>query len=124
MANHMAEVAKMLGVELGEEFECNDGYQYVFTDNRLMSVTSDVSEMLINLLTGSLIIKHKPLKPSFGDAYWTVMRSGTPLKTVWYDNLIDIHCYRLGNCYHTKEEAEANLDKWISFYSSDEILEV
>lgn len=31
MANHMAEVAKMLGVELGEDFKCNNGYTYQLT---------------------------------------------------------------------------------------------
>ena len=32
--------------------------------------------------------------------------------------------YKLGNCYRTCEEAEANRDKWVKFYVSDEVLEV
>ena len=35
-----------------------------------------------------------------------------------------VNRYKLGNCYRTREEAEANRDKWVAFYASDDVLEV
>ena len=35
-----------------------------------------------------------------------------------------VNFYKIGNCYRTKEEAEANIEKWASFYASDKVLEV
>ena len=36
MANYMSQVAKMLEVELGEEFECNNGHKYVLRENGII----------------------------------------------------------------------------------------
>ena len=40
------------------------------------------------------------------------------------NDFIDRMLYKLGNFYRTAEEAEANRDKWVAFYASDEVLEV
>lgn len=120
----MAEVAKLLGVELGEEFECDDGCSYVLTNNRLMSGTHDVSETLINLLTGCLTVRRKPWKPKEGEQYWLVLPSGEITYLYWHPWKFSIVLYKIGNCYRTYEEAKANRDKWSRFYASDEVLEV
>ena len=138
MANYMAEVAKMLGVEIGEEFEiqypspCSvkttamfteDGFRIVHTDTVILHPYWKEVE-LNHLLNGTFTIKRKPWKPKKEEHYWNVRLEGEPWFTRWLDDVIDYNNYKLGNCYRTKEEAEANRDKWISFYASDEVLEV
>ena len=74
MANYMAEVAKLLGVEMGEEFEiqypspCSvkttavfteDGFRVVYTDGVILQPYWQEAE-LHGLLKGSLTIKCKP----------------------------------------------------------------
>ena len=136
--NYMAEVAKMLGVELGEEFEIEFpapstvSTTAVFKENKFRIVKTDAYIMtpywnysvLHSLLVGSLTIKRKPWKPKRGDRYYTTVLDGKIIFDIWYDTLQDISRYKIGNCYRTYEEAEANCDKWVKFYASDEVLEV
>ena len=129
MANHMAEVAKMLGVEIGEEFECNNGYTYRLTPFGIIcpEYCADEGEyngVLQNLLNGGLEIKHKPWKPKKDNIYYYVGQEGFVISNRWWNTYTEILLYKLGNCYHTKEEAETSRDKWIAFYTSDEVLEV
>lgn len=132
--NHMQEVAKMLGVELGEKFKIyakgfDSNYDYYLTRNGII-IDKDghgcaSNDVLCNILYGNYAIKHKPWKPKNGEEYWSI-------SALCYDAVCirrsgcwaDIMYYKVGNCYRTKEEAEANRDKWIAFYASDEVLEV
>lgn len=130
--NYMAEVAKMLGVELGEEFESR-GYTYKLTEDGLVCseyphyYEEDYANMLRMFLTGEYSIKRKHWKPNDKERYWYVDKQGR-IGYAYFDcNSCTPHCtnyYKLGNCYRTREEAEANRDKWVVFYASDEILEV
>ncbi len=67
-------------------------------------------------------------KPKDFEEYWVVdidldcCHVGTDVYYSWCAACVNF--YKIGNCYKTKEEAEANIDKWISFYASDEVLEV
>lgn len=139
MENHMAEVAKMLGVELGEEFEiifpapssCHA--TAMFTDEGVKIISTDVYDIynfkayvLRDLCTGIYGIKRKPWKPEDKEDYFLVDTDGEIMKFCRFDsNDADhINYYKLGNCYRTREEAEANRDKWVAFYASDEVLEV
>ena len=81
MANYMAEVARLLGVER----------------------------------------RHKPI---LDQVYYSVKPNGNLDWNVWDNDEIDLNFYILGNCYLIREEAEADRDKWINFYASDEVLEV
>ena len=137
MANHMAEVAKMLGVELGEEFEVEkyssrkhritvNGFER-YEDGEWLGNHAVDSFIFEKLLTGKYAIKRKPWKPNDGERYWYVDERGR----IWSDYFdyysCTSHCmnyYKLGNCYRTREEAEVNRDKWIKFYASDEVMEV
>ena len=134
MASYMAEVAKMLGVELGEEFEIkeqpdikctiyNDNlYAYPIKDG-IYSISS--SEWTLHrLLTGIITIKRKPWKPQYDEPYYHVGTQGYVHCERWYNDGLDVLYYKLGNCYRTNKEAEANRDKWIAFYASDEVLEI
>lgn len=135
MANYMAEVAKLLGVELGEEFQiCGNGEATVkLTEDGLKIVTilgkliDHANEIcLTKLLAGKYVIKRKSWKPKIGDTYWLVLHDGiVDIAVCEEDSLaFTLAVYKLGNCYRTCEEALKNCDKWISFYASDEVLEV
>ena len=133
--NYMTEVAKMLGVELGEEFEVNENESFTchFTDEKF-SVTSRsqtqlltssfVEGVLCALIYGGYTIKRKPWKPRADDHYWIVKPDGEMMYSRWYDETADSTFYKIGNCYRTYKEAEADRDKWVAFYSSDEVLEI
>ena len=135
MANYMADVAKMLGVKIGEEFEiCSngectvklteDGLEIVTMLGKLIDHANEVC--LTRLITGKYNIKRKPWKPKYGDYYWAV--SADPIDGIcylkWEDSPSDYSNYKLGNCYKTMSEAKENKSRWISFYASDEVLEV
>lgn len=129
--NHMAEVAKMLGVELGEEFECSNGYKYVLREDGIIESkyrdkfsTNTFSPALVALLNGELTIKRKPWKPSIDDTFWLVDQNGDLISSKWRKYTEQLDLYKLGNCYRTYEEAGVNRDKWVAFYTSDEVLEV
>ena len=133
MANHMAEVAKMLGVEIGEAFTIIDllgnksSELYYFTDTDLMINGSShcaESSILYNLIVGCYCIKRKSWKPKYNELFWVVHPDGDIVEYIWPNSVYSNSNYKLGNCYRTKEEAEANRDKWVAFYASDEVLEV
>ena len=135
MANHIAEVAKMLGVELGEIFKIqideNKTFQFRFTESGFQCFNGkmwdeDVVAMacLNLLLVGKYAIKRKPWKPKENDYYYSVEPDGSIDNEYWGNDSIDMNYYKLGNCYRTRKEAEANRDKWVAFYASDEVLEV
>ena len=133
--NYMSEVAKMLGVELGEEFEIDFGNgistAIVYLDDMGLKVKETNMVYMQNaasvffewLLAGLCIIKHKPWKPNIADVFWYIDYCGNVQHQQWvsWDNF---SFYKIGNCYRTREEAKANRDKWIAFYASDEVLEV
>ena len=134
MANYMSEVAKMLGVELGEKFEINenDNWICIFTENQFeisnknkVYVNANLGEhVLAGMIAGTYTVKRKPWKPESGDCYNFVCDEGLVHWDTWADCYDDIILYKLGNCYKTREEAEANSAKWMAFYASDKVLEV
>ena len=125
MANHMAEVENILEINMNEEFGCySNDFVYCLTNNGLICNGVSDSSSLAMFLNGELIIKRKPCKPSYKNKFWVVKCNGT-CDYRYSDETIDmINLYKLGNCYRTREEAEANRDKWVKFYDSDEVLEV
>lgn len=136
MANYMPEVAKMLGVELGDKFKIKslngeimgtaiiDEYGFKLLEYNTNYTHSYFQYALENLLTGKYIIECKPWKPKHDEEYWLVNQCGDVINLNWIDNFLCITNYKIGNCYRTKEEAEINRDKWAAFYTSDEVLDV
>lgn len=127
MANYMAEVANLLGVELGEEFEIK-GYpsKYMFIKDGMIDSVSgfEYYSTFCELLTGKALIKRKPWKPQDNEKFYVVTSNWGVIHKFWDDCSTCKNYYKLGNLYKTEEEAEANRDKWIAFYASDEVLEV
>lgn len=133
MENKMEEVAKMFGVEIGEKFKIqyisgsiSDCYYY-FTENGIYGDEigrSYGSQFLLNLLIGDYTILKNPWKPSIGKPYWVVHPDGYVYNIIYSGCHEDNAYYKLGNFYPNKEEAEANREKWVAFYASDEVLKV
>lgn len=138
MANYMAEVAKLLGVEIGEEFEIEftapstvsatavfkeDGFNIINTDVYITMPYWKYS-VLHSLLTGKITIKRKPWKPKYEENYYSIDVDGGVENGVWLYDFLDYSLYKIGNCYRTPEDAMANRSKWEKFYDSDEVLEV
>ena len=127
MANYMADVAKLLGVEMNKDFECEESScTYRITENGLTCNGCYGADSLMYILNGEKRIKQKPWKPKYGDHYWAV--SADPIDGIcylqWEDSPSDYSNYKLGNCYKTRMAAQENKSKWVSFYASDEVLEV
>lgn len=136
--NYMEQVAKMLGVELGERFqiEFNNGFNSKHNeDNKYYLCESGVkldkeghacisSDMLLGILSGTISIKRKPWKPEYGKCYHFINEQGLTSWDTWGDGCEDILLYKLGNCYKTREHADKDAAKWLAFYKSDEVLEI
>ena len=123
--NCMEAVANLLGVEFDKDFKCNESpctYRITKYGVRCNGVLG--ADSLTMLLDGTLTIKRQPWKPKEGEQYWLVLPPGEITYLYWHPWKFSIILYKLGNCYRTREEAEANLDKWVAFYASDEVLEV
>lgn len=142
MKNYMEEVAKMLGVEIGEEFEVRyqgpTAYHIIarFSDDGIVLVRGNCewgnlinternrSAILYDLLNGAATIVRKPWKPKNGECYYYVNPNGGTFGAHWNNCSCDFYNYKLGNCYRTPEEANADSKKWIEFYKSEERIEI
>lgn len=116
--NHMPEIAKMLGVEIGEEFKIlplNGIFR--LTENGLSSKHEDdgqwyASNYLTPLLTGQYALEKLPFEPNDNQEYYHVYWEKHcifVLGAIWNSNIFH-HLSRkyCGNCFRTKEEAEAH----------------
>ena len=136
--NYMPEVAKMLGVELGERFqiEFNSGFEskhhkdneYYWWEHGIQLDKEGhaciSSDMLHGILCGSISIKRKPWKPEYGECYHFINEQGLTTWDTWGDSCEDIILYKLGNCYQTREKADKDAARWLAFYKSDDVLEI
>lgn len=114
--NHMKEVAQMLGVELGEEFEikgaesdnpfklCNTG---LFNREEFRS-----PGMLNELLNGNYEIVKKPWIPKGMEIVWCVNCEGEAFHAFFRnESPSDLATLSLGWLFATEEEAEAHADE-------------
>ena len=116
MANYIAEVAKLLDVEVGETFSINQTSPltiFRFTDKCLQTSTgSDIwvtanSATLYQLLNGRLSIHKLPWKPTKGEKYYVPHILDRDLWDCysWDDEEYDEELYKRGVVFKTKEEA-------------------
>lgn len=132
--NYMGTIAQMLGVELGEQFKVYaletlwgkvtlSDKGVVLCDPDWCGSTS-ASAVFEGLLTGALTLKRKPWKPAKKDEYYFYdVKDRQAFCGIWDESFFDLMFYKVGNCYRTKEAAEADGPKWQEFYKSDEVLE-
>ena len=122
MTNHMAEVAQMLGVELGEVFKVTDDDSgkyhnyYKFTEKKGIEVSEDNVKweadtagtlVLKWLLIGVARIIKLPWRPSRGDVYYmpSVTSIGKYIKLFWTGSRNDEGSYQQGLVLRTEKEA-------------------
>lgn len=127
MANLIPEIAKMLGVELGEEFKIK-GREYIFhfVNNGLIAYRTDGSVLpcenclahFLWLINGEEEIVKLPWKPKEGEQYYSFGGRflGDPtvwivIDVIWQGLAYDVAMFDEGWVYRTKEEAEAALPK-------------
>lgn len=123
--NLIPEIAKMLGVEVGEEFKVkgdDDELTYIFTDDGL-KVTfaggigiaqTSINSDFVALVMGKDEVVKLPWKPKKGEGYWTFnvfFGSGkwAVASFAWGDEVFDKAVLKAGWVYRTREEAEAAL---------------
>lgn len=113
--NLIPEVVKLLGVEIGKEFDiilddCTPSVYnpFKFTEDGLKAgdMISD-SSYLVHLITGYYTIRKIPFKPKKGDVYWYWCKEIQKASKTYFDNCsCDYTRWKIGNCFRTKEEAE------------------
>ena len=113
--NYMPEVAKILGVEIGEEFEIiiNEMKMlthgpYKITDNAIVDyVGCKTKSLLYGLLTGEYTLQKRPWRPTEGELFWTINGKGNVEKYHFSDYMYDLALLNMGNCFPTKKAARA-----------------
>ena len=120
--NLIPEIAKMLGVEIGEEFKIK-GYTepiYRFDADGLKAIYSYqmkktfANAMLSSLLAGEVEIVKLPWKPKKDDVYFTfeVFRGKWVVRSLWWTGApCNYALLDKGWVFRTKEEAEDALTK-------------
>lgn len=122
--NLIPQIAKMLGVELGEAFKVkgDDETTYIFTDDGLkltydggigiVEISSDVA--FAALVNGKDEIVKLPWKPKKGDVYFTFELLGGKwvVRSFWWGGFPNEYALLdKGWIYRTCEEAQAALPK-------------
>ena len=119
MKNRMQEIAEMLGVEIGEEFnvinqDCNliYGCPYKLTHEGCELQTGDTaSSILMQLLNGNCSVVKKPWKPKYGEWFWIVKSTGRVISIKNLGSESDAGLIKFGNCFKTEADAEAHADE-------------
>lgn len=122
--NLIPQIAQMLGVEIGEEFQikeygeriyrfANSGLQLIY-DNGVRNLNTTTNMALSGLLSGDFEIVKMPWKPKLNERYWTFMSSLEGgklyvLNYMWDNSVIDVALHKVGWVFRTCEEAQAAL---------------
>lgn len=120
--NYYKQFAEMFGLELEQEFSLikSDGEK---VDDDLYKITEDgiyyqsvshsawraeSAETLGLLLMGDIKAVPKPWKPKEGKEYWYYSEAWKQgISTKWESGIQDLFFWKAGNCFRTKEEADA-----------------
>lgn len=120
--NYMPEVARMLGVEIGEEFDIlvNETEMlthgpYKITDNAIVDyVGCKTKTLLYGLLTGEYTLQKRPWRPKDGEFCWFVGGNGEILtdqfNASWSSHLALLS---MGNCFPISGEAEKHREEML-----------
>lgn len=122
--NYIPEIAQMLGVKIGEEFEIlfetggalDDG-PYKFTSKTILDRDGEEIDgfLVIDLLNGIGTIQKSPWRPKEGDAFFYVLTNGEIQKYVFeINNIHTLMLFSFGNCFPTEEAAEAAVPEMLA----------
>lgn len=118
--NYIKQVAKMLGVEVGEKFNILDIHgnlikwaPYKLTKDGLVDRDGNYTFALFgHIISGNCTIQKLPWKPEYREEVWHISAKGSIFHDRFDKNsCVDLALYAIGNCFETKEEAEKNKDK-------------
>ncbi|MBV1685555.1 hypothetical protein KR505_19340 [Eubacterium callanderi] len=122
--NYMPEIARMLGVEIGEEFDIlyKDGTAMEdgplkFTNETILDCDGDDLQCwrLCCLLTGDYTIQRRQWRPKEGRLFWFVLSDGS---TNWgifrKNNANDLALLNMGNCSPSEEAAKAAVPEMLA----------
>lgn len=122
--NYMPEVAKILGVKVGEEFNILNNETemlvhgpYKFTDNALVDyVGRKTKDLLYGLLTREYTLQKRPWRPKDGGWFYHIYGNGggVTAKFFNFNNVYDLALLNMGNCFPTKEAAEAAVPEMLA----------
>lgn len=119
--NLIPDIAKMLGVELGEEFKIKgrEGAIYKFVVDGLLVSDDDAEKVyttvhmpLVGLVRGDIEIVKLPWKPKKGDVYSTFGRLGDKwvVRSLWWGGFPEEYALLdKGWVYRSEKEAQAAL---------------
>lgn len=118
--NIWEKIANQYNISLEREFiieEKGADIVYKFTKKGLVCVSPSDELPSINtlhrILSGEFSVVPLPWKPKVGDRYWIAAESidGKLYAEVftWTNDITDYCAYRCGNCFMSKEEAEAQM---------------
>lgn len=126
----MPEIAKLLGVEMGEAFYINDhlGRRVcAYSDNNLFKIGESAllhlnntdgcfegsdrdQSIFVKLLAGLLTVEKLPWEPKYSECYYSPnIAQRVVIKLLWLDDTRDYAMKSLGMVYRTKAEAEAHM---------------
>lgn len=114
--NLWPEIAKVAGVELGEGFdlicegEKHSYAPYTITEKGLFDSDGDYvpGDLIGHIFDGSYTIQKRPWRPKNNEVFWLVGISGNVLCSCFCkNNVCDLGILNMGNCFPTKEAAEA-----------------
>ena len=119
--NYMKEIARMLGVELGEEFEIKSvpGKFYINNGGLKLSGREEMKlgATLMCILKGDDEIVKLPWKPKNGDEVWYSSFTYGVVSTIFNSyNSRDLLLYKLGKIYRTEKEALIHADEDKKFW--------
>ena len=118
--NYWKQFAKMLGLELGQEFSLiksngeklsehtykNTEYGLCCKEAKTVAWYDVPSVILDYILNGDYKAVPKPLKPKKGDIYWYYSEAFKEENAAkWEGKFIDFLLWKCGNCFKTAEEA-------------------
>lgn len=122
--SYMPEVAKMLGVEIGEEFdilinemEMLTHGPYKITDNAIVDYVGCKTKTLLGgLLSGEYTIKKRPWRPKEGDVYYYIRSTDGFLSTSTFISVdsTNLALLNMGNCFPTKDAAESAVPEMLA----------
>lgn len=117
--NYMQDVANILGVELGEEFNIKDSRVFYKIGNKGLYYKFNTTwypssnDLFVKLTMGKVEIIKLPWKPKVGDVYYRPRDYHTAFSEAvtdfWRDTVNDFALKEAGMIFKTKEECEAAL---------------
>lgn len=118
---YMEYVAKILGVDLFEEFKIEVGNKklepkFLFTLEGLKTLNKDgnITDdlLLVELLKGNVKIIKFPFCPRLNQSYFSILKKDFISSMVNRGRMQDYSLISVGNCYETYAEAQEHLDEW------------